>query len=149
MIRDVVGLMPYEKRILDVIKTAGAASDKKVYKYAKRRVSTQPIHAFMLLRVCATSWFMWVDSWVTQPVSPSCISLQMPMNICTPATTLYSILCTRNVLPWAYPDHAMRCPFFACASYFQLGTHRRALKKREEIKDYYGKLRAAAAAAHK
>lgn len=38
VIRDVVGLMPYEKRILDVIKTAGASSEKKVYKFAKRRV---------------------------------------------------------------------------------------------------------------
>jgi hypothetical protein len=39
VIRDVVGLMPYEKRILDVIKTGGASAEKKVYKYAKRRVS--------------------------------------------------------------------------------------------------------------
>lgn len=38
VIRDVVGLMPYEKRILDVLKAGGAASEKKVYKFAKRRV---------------------------------------------------------------------------------------------------------------
>lgn len=64
VIRDVVGLMPYEKRILDVIKTAGAASDKKVYKYAKRRVSTQSIHTSILSCVCESSWFiMWVDPW--------------------------------------------------------------------------------------
>ncbi len=42
VIRDVVGLMPYEKRILDVLKTGGAASEKKVYKFAKRRVRASP-----------------------------------------------------------------------------------------------------------
>jgi len=30
VIRDVVGLMPYEKRILDVIKTGGSGAEKKV-----------------------------------------------------------------------------------------------------------------------
>jgi len=40
VIRDVVGLMPYEKRILDVLKTGGTGSEKKVYKFAKRRVSS-------------------------------------------------------------------------------------------------------------
>lgn len=45
VIRDVVGLMPYEKRILDVLKTGGAASEKKVYKFAKRRV-----------RACVDGW---------------------------------------------------------------------------------------------
>lgn len=30
--------MPYEKRILDMIKTGGASAEKRIYKFAKRRV---------------------------------------------------------------------------------------------------------------
>eukprot|EP01038_Epipyxis_sp_PR26KG_P008747 gene8747-11819_t len=65
LISEVVGLSPYEKRLLDMLKTGGASSEKRMYKYAKRR----------------------------------------------------------------------------------LGTHKRALKKREQIKDVYGKIRARAALA--
>lgn len=32
--------MPYEKRILDMIKTGGASSEKRMYKYAKARLGT-------------------------------------------------------------------------------------------------------------
>lgn len=39
IVREVAGLMPYEKRILDMIKTGGASAEKRIYKYAKRRVS--------------------------------------------------------------------------------------------------------------
>jgi len=31
---------PYEKRILDMIKTGGASSEKRMYKYAKQRLGT-------------------------------------------------------------------------------------------------------------
>ena len=39
LITEVVGLSPYEKRLLDILKTGGVASEKKMYKLAKKRVS--------------------------------------------------------------------------------------------------------------
>jgi large subunit ribosomal protein L36e len=39
IISEVAGLMPYEKRILDMIKAAGVGSEKRMYKFAKKRVS--------------------------------------------------------------------------------------------------------------
>lgn len=38
LITEVVGLSPYEKRLIDILKTGGASSEKKIYKYAKKRV---------------------------------------------------------------------------------------------------------------
>mmetsp|Transcript_25259 Transcript_25259/g.37794 ORF Transcript_25259/g.37794 Transcript_25259/m.37794 type:complete len:106 (+) Transcript_25259:84-401(+) len=38
--REVCGLSPYERRILDMIKTGGSAADKRVYKFAKRRLGS-------------------------------------------------------------------------------------------------------------
>ena len=39
LITEVVGLSPYEKRLLDMLKTGGVSSEKKMYKFAKKRVS--------------------------------------------------------------------------------------------------------------
>jgi len=40
LVGEVVGLAPYEKRLLDMLKTGGASSEKKMYKFAKRRLGT-------------------------------------------------------------------------------------------------------------
>eukprot|EP01039_Chlorochromonas_danica_P008924 gene8924-9844_t len=40
LITEVVGLSPYEKRLLDMLKTGGASSEKRMYKFAKRRLGT-------------------------------------------------------------------------------------------------------------
>ena len=40
IIGEVVGMAPYEKRLLDMLKTGGASSEKRMYKYAKRRLGT-------------------------------------------------------------------------------------------------------------
>ena len=36
IVREVGGLLPYEKRIMDMIKTGGASAEKRIYKFAKR-----------------------------------------------------------------------------------------------------------------
>lgn len=40
LISEVVGLCPYEKRLLDMLKTGGASAEKRMYKFAKRRLGT-------------------------------------------------------------------------------------------------------------
>jgi large subunit ribosomal protein L36e len=39
LVSEVVGLSPYEKRLLDMLKTGGSSAEKRMYKYAKKRVS--------------------------------------------------------------------------------------------------------------
>jgi len=40
LVSEVVGLSPYEKRLLDMLKTGGASAEKRMYKFAKRRLGT-------------------------------------------------------------------------------------------------------------
>ena len=39
LVEEVLGMAPYEKRMLDMLKTGGAGAEKRMYKFAKRRVS--------------------------------------------------------------------------------------------------------------
>jgi large subunit ribosomal protein L36e len=39
LVGEVMGMAPYEKRLLDMLKVSGASADKRMYKVAKRRVS--------------------------------------------------------------------------------------------------------------
>jgi large subunit ribosomal protein L36e len=39
LVGEVLGMSPYEKRLLDMLKTGGAGAEKRMYKFAKRRVS--------------------------------------------------------------------------------------------------------------
>ena len=38
VVREVAGLLQYERRLLDMLKTGGASSEKRMYKFAKKRV---------------------------------------------------------------------------------------------------------------
>jgi large subunit ribosomal protein L36e len=38
VVSEVTGMSPYEKRLLDMLKTGGSSSEKRMYKFAKRRV---------------------------------------------------------------------------------------------------------------
>lgn len=39
LVSEVVGMSPYERRMLDMLKTGGTGAEKRMYKFAKRRVS--------------------------------------------------------------------------------------------------------------
>jgi large subunit ribosomal protein L36e len=39
LVSEVMGMSPYEKRLLDILKVGGTGSEKRMYKFAKRRVS--------------------------------------------------------------------------------------------------------------
>ena len=47
IVREICGLAPYEKRVLDILKGGGASSEKRAYKFAKRRVSLMPLKLFV------------------------------------------------------------------------------------------------------
>merc|ERR1719164_213272 len=40
VVREVAGLLQYERRLLDMLKTGGASSEKRMYKFAKKRLGT-------------------------------------------------------------------------------------------------------------
>jgi hypothetical protein len=54
IISEVCGMSPYEKRLLDMLKVSGASADKRMYKFAKRRVS----YAFPFFKISLDSYFL-------------------------------------------------------------------------------------------
>jgi large subunit ribosomal protein L36e len=40
LVGEVVGMSPYEKKMLDMLKTGGASAEKRMYKFAKRKLGT-------------------------------------------------------------------------------------------------------------
>jgi large subunit ribosomal protein L36e len=40
LINEVVGQSPYERRMLDMLKTGGSGAEKRMYKFAKRRLGS-------------------------------------------------------------------------------------------------------------
>lgn len=52
IVREVVGLMPYEKRILDMIKSGGSSAEKRIYKFSKKRVRISPATTATSARLC-------------------------------------------------------------------------------------------------
>lgn len=40
LVGEVVGLSPYERKLLDMLKTGGASAEKRMYKFAKRKLGT-------------------------------------------------------------------------------------------------------------
>lgn len=47
LVGEVLGMSPYEKRMLDMLKTGGVGSEKRMYKFAKRRVSAFVLNSLL------------------------------------------------------------------------------------------------------
>ncbi len=60
-----MGMSPYEKRLLDMLKVSGASADKRMYKFAKRRVSYNTLFLTngLILKFLFFSLFL-LFSWV-------------------------------------------------------------------------------------
>jgi Ribosomal protein L36e len=68
LIGEVVGLSPYEKRLLDMLKTGGVSSEKRMYKFAKRRVRDHCTAS--ILRRIIISWDFLAQNLLLSKLSP-------------------------------------------------------------------------------